>query len=206
MPAGGRSTLQLPPPLEFLMLGWLMPPANLFVHESSTWLQMICLSRSIWASVTEYHRLGSLQMTEIYISQFRKLQDQGLVCTGLSSCCILAWWKGDRPLWSLFCEGTNLIHIQKTKIMTSGPITSWQIDGETMETVTGFVFLGSKITVDGDCIHEIERRLLLGRKAMTNLDSVLKSRDITLPTNVKAIVFPSSYAGPYSFLDALGQE
>ena len=77
--------------------------------------------------------------------------------------------------------------------MPSGPITSWQIDGETMETVTDFTFLGSKITVDGDCSHEIKRRLLLGRKVMTNLDSMLKSRDLTLPTNVhlvKALVFP----------------
>ena len=79
------------------------------------------------------------------------------------------------------------------KIMASGPITSWEIDGEIMETVRNFIFLGSKITADGDCNHEIKRRLLLGRKAMTNLDSVLKSRDITLPTKVhlvKAMVFP----------------
>ena len=85
------------------------------------------------------------------------------------------------------------LNIQKTKIMASSPITSWQIDGKTMETVTGFIFLGSKITADGDSSHEIERRLLLGRKAMTNLDSILKSRDITLPTKVhlvKAMVFP----------------
>ena len=85
------------------------------------------------------------------------------------------------------------LNIQKTKIMASGPITSWQIDGETMETVTDFIFLGSRITVDGGCSHEIKRRLLLGRKAMTNLDSILKSRDITLPTKVpllKAMVFP----------------
>ena len=72
------------------------------------------------------------------------------------------------------------LNIQRTKIMASGPITSWQIDGETLETVTAFIFLGSKITADGDCIHEIKRHLLLGRKAMTNLDSILKSRDITL--------------------------
>ena len=81
----------------------------------------------------------------------------------------------------------------KMKMMASGPITSWQIDGETMETVTDFIFLGSIITADGDCSHEIKRRLLLGRKAMTNLDSILKSRDITLPTKVclvKAMVFP----------------
>ena len=79
------------------------------------------------------------------------------------------------------------------KIMASGPITSWQIDGETEETVADFIFLGSKITADGDCSHEIKRRLLLGRKVMTNLDSILKSRDITLPTKVhlvKAMVFP----------------
>ena len=85
------------------------------------------------------------------------------------------------------------LNIQKTKIIASGPITSWQIDGETMETVTDFIVLGSKITADGDCSHEIKRRLLLGRKAMTNLDSILKSRDITLPTKVhlvKAMVFP----------------
>ena len=83
--------------------------------------------------------------------------------------------------------------IQKTKIRASGPITSWQIDAETMETVRDFIFLGSKITADGDCSHEIKRHLLLGRNAMTNLDSILKSRDITLPTKVhlvKAIVFP----------------
>ena len=84
-------------------------------------------------------------------------------------------------------------NIQKTKIMASGPITSWQIDGETMETVTDFTFLGSKITADGDCSHEIKRHLLIGRKVMSNLDSILKSRDITLPTKVhlvKAMVFP----------------
>ena len=85
------------------------------------------------------------------------------------------------------------LNIQKTKIMASGPITSWQIDGETMETMTDFIFLGSKITADGDCSHEIKRHLLLGKKAMANLDSILKSRDITLPTKVhlvKAMVFP----------------
>ena len=84
-------------------------------------------------------------------------------------------------------------NIQKTKIKASGPITSWQIDGETMETVTHFIFSGSKITADGDCSHETKRHLLLGRKAMTNLDSILRSRNITLPTKfslVKAMVFP----------------
>ena len=86
------------------------------------------------------------------------------------------------------------LNIQKTKILASGPITSWQIDGETVETVTDFIFLGSKITADGDRTHEIKRHLLLGRKAVTNLDSILKSRDITLPRKVplvKAMVFPS---------------
>ena len=85
------------------------------------------------------------------------------------------------------------LNSQKTKIMASGPITSWQIDGETVETVAGFILGGSKITADGDCSHEIKRRLLLGRKVMTNLDSLLKSRDTTLPTKVclvKAMVFP----------------
>ena len=85
------------------------------------------------------------------------------------------------------------LNIQKAKIMASGPITSWQTHGETMETMTDFIFLGSKITADGDCSHEIKRCFLLGRKAMTNLDSILKSRDITLPTKVclaKAMVFP----------------
>ena len=85
------------------------------------------------------------------------------------------------------------LNIQKTEIMASGPITSWQIDGETVETVADFIFGGSKITADGDCGHEIKRRLLLGRKVMTNLDSMLKSRDITLPTKVclvKTMVFP----------------
>ena len=90
------------------------------------------------------------------------------------------------------------LNIQKTKIMASSPITSWEINGETVETVSHFIFLGSKITVDGDCSHEIKRRLLLGRKVMTNLDSILKSRDITLPTKVrlvKAMVFPVVMCG-----------
>ena len=90
-------------------------------------------------------------------------------------------------------KGGLKLNIQKTKIMASGPITSWQIDGETVETVSDFIFGGSKITEDGDCSHEIKRCLLLGRKVMTNLDSILKSRDITLSTKahlVKAMVFP----------------
>ena len=92
------------------------------------------------------------------------------------------------------CEKVGLqLNIQKTKIMASGPITSWEIDGETVETVSYFIFWGSKIIADGDCGHEIKRHLLLGRKVMTNLDSILKSRDVTLPTKVhlvKAMVFP----------------
>ena len=90
------------------------------------------------------------------------------------------------------------LNIQKTKIMASSPITSWQIDGKTMETVTDFIFLGPKITADGDCNHEIKRHLLLGRKAMTNLNTILKSKDITLPTKfciVKAMVFPAVMYG-----------
>ena len=110
------------------------------------------------------------------------------------------WQKVEEELKSLLMKvkeesekiGLKL-NIQNTKIMASGPTTSWQIDGETVETVSDFIFWGSKITADGDCSHEIKRRLLLGRKVMTNLDSILKSRDITLPTKghlVKAMVFP----------------
>ena len=113
--------------------------------------------------------------------------------------------KSEEELKSLLMkvkeESENIclkLNIQKTKIMASTPITSWQIDGETMETVRDFIFLGSKITADGDCSHEIKRCLLLGRKTMTNLDSILKSRDITLPTKVhlvKAMVFPVVLCG-----------
>ena len=95
------------------------------------------------------------------------------------------------------------LNIQKTKIMASGPITSWQIDGETVETVADFILGGSKITADGDCSHDITRHLLLGRKAMSNLDSTLKSRDITLPTKiclVKAMVFPVVMYGCESWI------
>ena len=95
-------------------------------------------------------------------------------------------------------NGGLKLSIQKMKIITSGPITSWQIDGEIMETVTDFIFLGSKITADGDCSHEIKRRLLLGRKAMTKVDRILENRDITLPTKdrlVKAMVFPAVLYG-----------
>ena len=110
------------------------------------------------------------------------------------------WQKSEEELKSLLMkvkdesEKVGLkLNIQKTKIMASGPITSWEIDGERVETVSDFIFLGSKITADGDCSHEIKRRLLLGKKVMTNLDSILNSRDITLPTQVcllKAMVFP----------------
>ena len=95
------------------------------------------------------------------------------------------------------------LSIQKTKVMASGPITSWEIDGETVETVSDFIVLGSKITADGDCSHEIKRRLLLGRKVVTNLDSIFKSRDITLPTKVflvKAMVFPVVMYGCESWM------
>ena len=95
------------------------------------------------------------------------------------------------------------LNIQKTKIMTSGPITSWEIDGETVETVQDFIFLGSKITADGDCSHEIKRCLLLGRKVMTNLDNIFKSRDITWPTKVRlvrAMVFPVDKYGCESWI------
>ena len=95
-------------------------------------------------------------------------------------------------------EESEKLNTQKTKIMASGPITSWEIDGETVETGSDFIFLGSKITADGDCSHEIKRRLLLGRKVMTNLDRIQKSKDITLPTNVclvKAMVFPGVMYG-----------
>ena len=97
------------------------------------------------------------------------------------------------------------IAIQKTKIMASGPVTSWQIDGEMMETVTDFIFLGSKITGDGDCSHEIKSSLLLGRKVMTNVDSIFKSRDITLPTKVhlvKAMVFPVVLYGELDYKES----
>ena len=101
------------------------------------------------------------------------------------------------------------VNIQKTKIMASGPKTSWQIDGETVETVADFILWGSKITADGDCSHEIKRHLLLGRKVMTNLDSILKSRDITLPTKVclvKAMFFPVVMYGCESWTIKLSTE
>ena len=111
------------------------------------------------------------------------------------------WQKAKRLLMKKQEESEKAglkLNIQKTKIMTSGPIISWQIDGETMETVKDFIFLDSKIPADGNCSHEIKRRMLLGRKDMTSLDSVIKSRDITLPTKirlVKAMVFPEVMYG-----------
>ena len=105
------------------------------------------------------------------------------------------------PLMKVKVESEKVglkLNIQKTKTMASGPITSWEIDGETLETVSDFIFLGSKITADGDCSHEIKRCLLLGRKVVTNLECIFKSRDITLPTKVhlvKAIVFPVAMYG-----------
>ena len=113
----------------------------------------------------------------------------------------LLWQKAKKNLMKVKEESEKLglkLNIQKTKIMASSPITSWQIDGETMETVTDFILEGSKLTADGDCSHEIKRHLLLGRKAKTNLDSILKSRDITLPRKVhlvKAMVFPIVMCG-----------
>ena len=101
------------------------------------------------------------------------------------------------------------LNIQKTKIMASGPITSWEIDGETVETVSDFIFLGSKITAEGDCSHEIKRRLLLGRKVMANLDSLLKSRGITLPTKVhlvKAMILPVVMYGCKSWTMKKGED
>ena len=122
-----------------------------------------------------------------------------LLFKGLSRVCLLRF-QSEEELKSLLMkvkvesEKVGLkLNIEKTKIMASSPITSWEIDGETVETVADFIFLGSKITADGDCSHEIKRRLLFGRKVMTNLDSILKSRDITYPTKarlVKAMVFP----------------
>ena len=105
-------------------------------------------------------------------------------------------WRTKEPLDEIEEESEKVglkLNIQKMKIMASGPITSWEIDGETVDAVSDYIFLGSKITADGDCSHEIKRRLLLERKVMTNLDSILKSKDITLPTKVrlvKAMVFP----------------
>ena len=131
---------------------------------------------------------AGIQIAGSNINNFRYADDTTLLA------------ESEEELKSLLMKGKEesekvglKLNIQKTKIMASGPIPSWQIDGEIMQTVRDFIFLGSKITADGDCSHEIKRCLLLGRKVMTNLESILKSRDITLPTNVhlvKAMVFP----------------
>ena len=119
----------------------------------------------------------------------------GMVCLYLLGYLVQGFLVSVFPYW-LFCLDVllyNELNIKKTKTIASSPITSWQIDGETMETVREFIFLGSEVNANGDCSHEIKRHLALGRKAMTNLDSILKSRDITLPTKVclvKAMVFP----------------
>ena len=113
------------------------------------------------------------------ISNLRYTNDTTLMAESKELKSLLMKLKEERE------KGGLKLNIEKTKIMASGPITSWQIDGETMETVTEFIFLGSKITADGDCSYEIKRCLLLGRKAMINLDSILKSKDITLPTEVR---------------------
>ena len=126
------------------------------------------------------------------------LKENAILANALSMGDINLMAESEEQLKSLLMkvkEGSEIVGLklntQKTKIMASGPITSWQIDGETVETVSDFIFLGSKITADGDCSHEIKRRLILGRKANTNLDSILKSRDITLPTKVHLVkVFP----------------
>ena len=134
------------------------------------------------------HKLKSRLLGIIYIYKLRYTDDTTLMAESEEELKILLMKEKEES------EKAGLkLNIQKTKILASGPMTSWKIDGEAMETVTDFIFLGSKITADCDCSHEIKRYLLLGRKAMTNLDSILRSRDITLPTNiclVKAMVFP----------------
>ena len=121
---------------------------------------------------------GGIKITERNINNLRYEDDTTLLAESKELKSLLMKVKEE-------CEKVGLkLNIQKTKIMASGPITSWEIDGETVETVSDFILGGSKITADGDCSHEIKRRLLLGRKVMTNLDSILKSRDITLPTKV----------------------
>ena len=139
-------------------------------------------------NATQDEAQAAIKITRRYINDLRYADDMTLMA------------ESEEELKSLLMkvkeesESVGLkLNLQKTKIMASGPITSWQIDGKIVETVADFIFLGSKITADGDCSHEIKRHLLHGRKAMTNLDSILKSRDITLSTKVhlvKAIVFP----------------
>ena len=133
------------------------------------------------------HKLESKLLGEISITYLRYADDTTLMAESEELKSLLMKVKEESEKVGL------KLNIQKMKIMASGPITSWEIDGETVETESDFIFWGSKITADGDCSHEINRRLLLGRKVMTNLDSIFKSRDITLPTKVrlvKAMVFP----------------
>ena len=133
------------------------------------------------------HKLESRLLGEISITSDMKKSDTTLMAENEELKSLLMKVKEESKKVGL------KLKIQKTKIMASGPTTSWQIDGETVETVADFIFLGSKITANGDCSHEIKRHLLLGRKTMTNLDSIFKSRDITLPTKVclvKAMIFP----------------
>ena len=159
------------------------------------------------------HRILQTRILEwITMPSTRETSCPGIKCTSLVSPALTSMFFTSSATWEaleciMLCETESLLmkvkeeskkvglklNIQKMKIMASGPITSWEIDGETVETLSDFIFGGSKITADGDCNHEIKRRLLLGRKVMTNLDSIFKSRDITLPTKVclvKAMVFP----------------
>ena len=156
-----------------------------FWHRKDTWY-MLLLQETTGAGLEEAQ--AGIKISGRNINNFRYADDTTLMA------------ESEEELKSLLMKVKEeskkvgfKLNIQKTKIMASGPITLWQVDGETMETVTDFIFLGSKITADGDCSHEIKIHLLLGRKVMTNLDSILKSRDITLPTkvcHVKAMVFP----------------
>ena len=157
--------------------GCILSPCLLYLYAEY-------IKRNAWLD----EGLAQIKISRRNISNFRYADDTTLMA------------ESEEELKSLLMKvkeesekvGLNL-NIQKTKIMASGPITSWQIDGEIVETVTDFILGGSKITADGDCSHEIKRHLLLGRKIMTNLDSIFKSRDITLPTKVclvKAVVFP----------------
>ena len=145
---------------------------------------IICLSLSLWVQVI-WNSLGSLDLDVYFLPKIMVgVLDHFFIQKSFMAFSLLCYFE---PL-KLESEKVGLkLNIQKTKIMASGPITSWEIDGETVETVSDFSFLGSQVTADGDCSHEIKRRLLLGRKVMTNLDSIFKSRDISLPTNVRLV-------------------
>ena len=166
-------------------------------------ISILHLPWSIYVAITEDHSLGwltnnylSLIVLEAEKSRIKASADlvpgEGLLPGSSFNYGLTRQKEGWGVLWSLFYKDTKL-SIQKTKIMASGSITSWEIDGETVKTVSDFIFGGSQITADGDCSHEIKRRLLLGSKVMTSVDSIFKSRDITLSTKVrlvKAMVFP----------------